>query len=324
MMSFFSYPPEGMGFPFALGGGRGTFCDNFKCYSMVYFSSAKVDADHGGKIILPPSALERLARLNITYPMLFRLTNDMINRHTHCGVLEFSAEEGRVYVPKWMLGHLMAEAGHLLKIENVTLPLATFSKFQPQSVDFLDISNPKAVLELKLRLFACLTKGDVIQINYNEKNYELLVLETQPNNAVSIIECDMKVDFAAPVGYKEPQPVEPMETVDHDEQSTYDATTTELPTKEFKAFSGQGQRLDGKVKKSNDSNQTQLPQKQQVTQSKRERGIPNYNYVKGRITFARAKSLKMTSEEAMEETEEGFVPFQGNGQALRKKKRSKK
>ena len=39
----------------------------------------------------------------------------------------------------------MAEAGSLLKIENVTLPLATFSKFQPQSVDFLDISNPKAV-----------------------------------------------------------------------------------------------------------------------------------------------------------------------------------
>lgn len=31
----------------------------------------------------------------------------------------------------------------------------------------------------------------------------------------------------------------------------------------------------------------------------RERGIPNYNYVKGRITFARAKSLKVTSEEAM-------------------------
>lgn len=44
-----------------------------------------------------------------------------------------------------MLSHLMAEDGDLLKIENVSLPLATFSKFQPQSTDFLDISNPKAV-----------------------------------------------------------------------------------------------------------------------------------------------------------------------------------
>lgn len=43
------------------------------------------------------------ARLNITYPMLFRLTNAEQGRHTHCGVLEFSAEEGRVYVPKWVI-----------------------------------------------------------------------------------------------------------------------------------------------------------------------------------------------------------------------------
>ena len=50
LQSFFSYPPEGMGFgPFGLGGGRGTFCDTFKCYSMVFFSNATEDADHGGK-----------------------------------------------------------------------------------------------------------------------------------------------------------------------------------------------------------------------------------------------------------------------------------
>ena len=42
------------------------------------------------------------ARLNISYPMLFKLTNDRNSLHTHCGVLEFSAEEGRVYVPRWV------------------------------------------------------------------------------------------------------------------------------------------------------------------------------------------------------------------------------
>jgi ubiquitin fusion degradation protein 1 len=29
-------------------------------------------------------------------------------------------------------------------------------------------------------------------------------LETRPGDAVSIIECDMDVDFAPPVGYQEP------------------------------------------------------------------------------------------------------------------------
>jgi hypothetical protein len=46
-----------------------------------------------------------------------------------------------------------------------------------------------------------LSKGDVIAINYNKKIYELNVLETKPANAVSIIECDMNVEFEAPPGY---------------------------------------------------------------------------------------------------------------------------
>jgi len=102
-----------------------------------------------------------------------------------------------------MMDNLLLEEGDILNIESVSLPVATFSKFQPHSTDFLDITNPKAVLENALRNFACLTKGDVIAIKYNKKVYELCVLETKPGNAVSIIECDMNVEFEAPVGYKD-------------------------------------------------------------------------------------------------------------------------
>jgi ubiquitin fusion degradation protein 1 len=40
---------------------------------------------------------------------------------------------------------------------------------------------------------------------YNNKVYEMSVLETKPAAAVSVIECDLNVDFAPPVGYKEPE-----------------------------------------------------------------------------------------------------------------------
>lgn len=53
-------------------------------------------------VIMPPSALEQLTRLNIIYPMLFKLTNKKTNRITHCGVLEFVADEGKVYLPYWV------------------------------------------------------------------------------------------------------------------------------------------------------------------------------------------------------------------------------
>ncbi len=71
------------------------------------------------------------------------------------------------------------------------------------ALGFLDVTNPKAVLENALRNYACLTTGDVIAIHYNENVYEISVLETKPGNAVSIIECDMNVDFAPPLGYTE-------------------------------------------------------------------------------------------------------------------------
>lgn len=92
-----------------------------------------------------------------------------------------------------MMSNLLLQEGDHVTLENVSLSTATYVKLQPQSVDFLDITNPKAVLEKALRLYACLTAGDMIAINYNDKRYEFNVLELKPSDAVSIIECDMNV-----------------------------------------------------------------------------------------------------------------------------------
>jgi ubiquitin fusion degradation protein 1 len=158
----------------------------------------------GDKILLPPSAFDTLARLQVDYPMLFRLTHPESGKETHCGVLEFTAEEGCVYIPFWMMQNLLIEEGSLLTVTNVSLPKATFVKLQPQSVDFLEISNPRAVLEHALRNFSCVTLGDVIQLPYNSKNYHFALKEVQPSPAACIIETDCNVDFDAPVGYVEP------------------------------------------------------------------------------------------------------------------------
>ena len=37
---------------------------------------------------------------------------------------------------------------------------------------------------------------------YNAKTYEVSVLETKPAAAISVIECDLNVDFAPPIGYQ--------------------------------------------------------------------------------------------------------------------------
>lgn len=123
---------------------------------------------------------------------------------THCGVLEFTAEEGSCYIPFWVMQNLLIEEGSVITITNVSLPKANFVKLRPQHVDFLQITNPRAVLEHALRNFSCVTKGDVICVPYNNRNYHFEMMEVKPQDAACIIETDCNVDFDAPVGYKEP------------------------------------------------------------------------------------------------------------------------
>ncbi len=93
------------------GGGYGggatrrpmMFESEYHCQSTAM---AGRDVDEGDKIFLPPSALDKLARMNVEYPMLFEATSNDSGKRTHCGVLEFSAEEGYCYMPHWMMQNL--------------------------------------------------------------------------------------------------------------------------------------------------------------------------------------------------------------------------
>ncbi|KAJ5178783.1 Ubiquitin fusion degradation protein 1 [Penicillium capsulatum] len=178
------------------GGAARRFDEYYRCYPVAMLPGPeRENVNHGGKVIMPPSALDKLTRLHITYPMLFELHNGAKERMTHAGVLEFIAEEGKIYLPFWV---------H--QIDGPTP--GQFIKLQAQSTSFLEISDPKAVLENAFRNFSCLTKGDVFTFAYNDQVYEMAVLETKPSgskNAVSVLETDLEVDFAPPVGYEESQ-----------------------------------------------------------------------------------------------------------------------
>lgn len=185
------------------------FDEYYRVYPVVMMPGPnREDANHGGKVFLPPSALDKLVKLHITYPMLFELYNGAVEKVTHAGVLEFIAEEGKIYLPFWLMQTLMLEPGDMLQVKSTDLPLGTFIKLQPQSPNFLEISDPKAVLEKAFRNFSCLTVGDIFTFAYNDNVYEIAVLEVKPGSdkhAICTLETDLSVDFATPVGYKEPE-----------------------------------------------------------------------------------------------------------------------
>ncbi|KAL2537610.1 ubiquitin fusion degradation 1 [Forsythia ovata] len=217
-------------------GYHGTsFEQTYRCYPASFIDKSQIE--NGDKVIMPPSALDRLASLHIDYPMLFELRNAATERVSHCGVLEFIAEEG-------MMENLLLQEGDFVGVKNMTLPKGTYVKLQPHTKDFLDISNPKAILETTLRKFSCLTTGDSIMVAYNNKKYYIDVIESKPSNAISIIETDCEVDFAPPLDYKEPKKPAPSIPTGKALAEGQELPAEAEPT--LNPFTGVARRLDGK------------------------------------------------------------------------------
>jgi len=157
------------------------------------------------------------------------------------------------------------------------------------------------------------TAGDVIAIDYNSKVYELCILDTKPGRAVSIIECDMNVEFEAPVGYKEPERPNAIKSENGIMSGTYDG---DVPINEDEdeeqqiPFQGIGNRLDGKQKN------LEVEKKKGSRQAGR-RGIPDYNYTIGTLRFIRTP--KRAQVDNAGEVAKAFEAFGGSGQALQKR-----
>ena len=109
-------------------------------------------------------------------------------------------------------------------------------KLQPHQTKFIELNNPKAVLEYQLRNFTCLHADDTITIEVFGEKFEIDILEIKPENeykAICIIDADVDVDFAPPLDYVEPTTLKRQ------------ASLTEETTKKKKdVFSGEGMRID--------------------------------------------------------------------------------
>lgn len=213
------------------------FEESYRCYPVSFIE--KPQLENGDKVILPDSALKYLALTRVDYPMLFEIYNAATERRSHCGVIEFTAEEGMLYMPYWMMQNMLLQEGDIVRVKTATLPKGTYVKFQLHTKDFLEISDPKAVLEKTLRNFSCLTTGDSFMMSYNNKYYYIDVIETKPSSAISIIDTDCEAEFVAPLDCK--QSARGSSTLSSSEEAKEEVRS------QFTPFSGVGRRMDGKI-----------------------------------------------------------------------------
>lgn len=101
---------------FFFGGARGRgrnhreqFFEVYRAFPASFFGKEEVEKGNMSNfylVILPCSAAQYLVSMQGTSPMLFKITNTQLNIHSHCGVLEFTAEEGCCLLPYWVIFYL--------------------------------------------------------------------------------------------------------------------------------------------------------------------------------------------------------------------------
>ena len=182
--------------------------------------------------------------------------NIYLNISTHCGVVEFTAEEGICIIPSNMFEKLCLIEDQKVNIRNVELKPGTFIKIQPHLTEFINNPNPRTVLEYNLRNYFCVTEGDTISVKFGKKIYKLDITQCKPAKAIRCLNCDIVVDFDPPKDYKEPEN-QPRYDINDNNKSSIKFKSNDLPDKQMteeekrkqiedKKFCGHHFRMDGK------------------------------------------------------------------------------
>ena len=102
-----------------------------------------------------------------------------------------------------------SEKVYQVEIEKICPVQGTYIKLRPHKTEFINLSNPKAVLErIMSRDYPVVSQGQTIELNYEDLNckYRIDIVETNPAEIISIINTDINIDFDQPLDYVEPPP----------------------------------------------------------------------------------------------------------------------
>ena len=233
--------------------------DTLTCFSYAC-SSVSPDTQkllkYSNKILLPPSMLHKINEMDdVEYPLFFKIVNPICEFGRVCAVHEFTAIEGLVNVPYYIMEDLGIQEGSQVSIEYINPPQGSYLKLKPHETAFINLSNPKVVLEqIMSKDYPIVSKGETIVINYKDinKTFRIDVVDCQPAEIIKIIDTDVNLDFDTPHDYVEPLPKPPspknvkvnnyVKQPNNSRRNLDDFKTTG----EFVPFSGKGHVLGSK------------------------------------------------------------------------------
>ncbi len=104
-----------------------------------------------------------------------------------------------------MFDRLCLEYGQEVNIRNIKLVKGTHVTLRPHKFALFNETNgnERTILENCINKYKCITKDDVITIEFKGKSWCFDIVECKPKDSILIFDTDLKVDFAPARDYDE-------------------------------------------------------------------------------------------------------------------------
>jgi hypothetical protein len=179
-----------------------------------------------------------VSRLRLPLPLLFHIENE--RRKTSngvpsrggktkaptrqfCGVMEFSADKDKCFIPSWMMKNLKVRDGGRVLVKSqrgvsfrarptiarsrsAQTKKGEWAKLRPHTMAFVELASavgPREILEVAFRNYSALSTGETLSVSVAGERFLLDVLEVKPSSKEGGVVClygdlDLEVEFAPP------------------------------------------------------------------------------------------------------------------------------
>jgi len=199
-----------------------------------------------GKVILPPSVLQKIMDISgneVFTPISFLMIQDE-KELLSVGVEEFSAQEGYIYLPSFVMETYWIPYDTEVVLRYIKPEKGTKISIQPHKTAFIDSkTKEKSFLEEYLKkYYPVLRAGTTILIKDDNEEYYINITQTTPNETISTLDTDLEVEFEKPLDYIEP-PIAPPTPPPTPPPTNNVIENIPMPRGHFVPFAGKGYRL---------------------------------------------------------------------------------
>jgi hypothetical protein len=152
----------------------------------------KLKYEASDKILIPMDALEALTKKVKSNIFTLRLTNKEKHKLCYVGIGNFvQCPTETIWLPEWIMKLLEINNGDKITANSTILKKGTEVKFKVPN----GMYDTGSIIDFVVQSHVILFKGKKLYTKMFEKVYEIEVSEVKPDDAVCIIDTDLKYDF---------------------------------------------------------------------------------------------------------------------------------